>query len=70
MRNLTLFKSLSCALAASMMAVGAMAQSANRTFTVKGTIPGIKNGTKVSLRCQESGKTIEVNASRRVLRLH
>ena len=59
MRNLTLFKSLSCALAASMMAVGAMAQSANRTFTVKGTIPGIKNGTKVSLRCQESGKTIE-----------
>lgn len=49
-----LFNSLSLALAASFVAVGAFAQN----FTIKGTIPGIKNGTKVSLRCQESGKII------------
>lgn len=50
-RNLSLI----LALAASMMAVGAFAQS----FTIKGTIPGVKNGTKVSLRSQESGKDVE-----------
>lgn len=49
-----LFNSLSLALAATFVAVGAFAQN----FTVKGTIPGIKNGTKVSLRCQENGKSI------------
>lgn len=48
-------KSLSLALAASLMAVGAYAQS----FTIKGTIPGVKNGTKVRLRAQESGKNVE-----------
>lgn len=50
-----LFNSLSFALAVSFMAVGAFAQN----FTIKGTIPGIKNGTKVSLRCQENGKSIK-----------
>lgn len=50
-----LFNSLSLALAASFVAVGAFAQN----FTIKGTIPGIKNGTKVSLRCQENGKSIK-----------
>lgn len=50
-----LFNSLSLALAAFFMAVGAFAQN----FTIKGTIPGIKNGTKVSLRCQENGKSIK-----------
>lgn len=30
-----------------------------QTFTIKGTIPGVKNGTKVSLRSQESGKYVE-----------
>ena len=49
-----LFNSLLLALAATFVAVGAFAQN----FTVKGTIPGIKNGTKVSLRCQENGKSI------------
>ena len=49
-----LFNSLSLALAATFVAVGAFAQN----FTVKGTIPGITNGTKVSLRCQENGKSI------------
>ncbi len=47
------------ALAATFVAAGAFAQTANRNFTIKGTIPGIKNGTKVSLRSQESGKRIE-----------
>lgn len=47
--------SLSLALAASMMVVGAFAQS----FTIKGNIPGIKNGTCVKLRCRESNKEIE-----------
>ena len=42
-------------LAASMMAVGAWAQ----TFTIKGSIPGVKNGTKVSLRCKENDKDID-----------
>lgn len=50
-----LFNSLSLALAATFVAVGAFAQN----FTIKGTIPGIKNGTKVSLRCQENGKSIK-----------
>ena len=49
-----LFNSLLLALAATFVAVGAFAQN----FIVKGTIPGIKNGTKVSLRCQENGKSI------------
>lgn len=49
-----LFNSLSLALAATFVAASAFAQN----FTVKGTIPGIKNGTKVSLRCQENGKSI------------
>lgn len=60
-------KSLSRALAVSLMAVGAFvpsfAQNAKvakgQTFTIKGNIPGIKNGTKVSLRSQESGRYIE-----------
>lgn len=47
--------SLSLALAASMMAVGAYAQS----FTIKGNIPGVKNGTKVKLRCRENDKDIQ-----------
>ena len=53
-------KSLSRALAASLMAVGAfvpsLAQDAKvasgQSFTIKGNIPGVKNGTKVSLRSQ------------------
>ena len=60
-------KSLSRALAASLMAVGAFVPSfaqnakvaAAQAFTIKGNIPGIKNGTKVSLRSQESGRNIE-----------
>ena len=50
-----MIRTLSLSLAASMMAVGAYAQS----FTIKGTIPGVKNGTKVKLRAQESGKDVE-----------
>ena len=60
-------KSLSHALAASLMAVGAfipsLAQNANveagQSFTIKGNIPGVKNGTKVRLRCQERDRNIE-----------
>lgn len=60
-------KSLSRALAASLMAVGAFIPSfaqnvkvaAGQSFTIKGNIPGIKNGTKVCLRSQESGRNIE-----------
>jgi len=60
-------KSLSRALAASLMAVGAFVPSfaqnakavASQPFTIKGNIPGVKNGTKVSLRSQESGRNIE-----------
>ena len=50
-RNLSLI----LALVASLMAAGAYSQS----FTIKGTIPGVKNGTKVRLRAQENGKDIE-----------
>lgn len=58
MKSIRFFYSLSCALAASLMAVSAFAQSASQVFTIKGTIPGIKNGTKVSLKSMESGKDI------------
>ncbi len=47
--------SITIALAASMMTVGAYAQS----FTIKGSIPGVKNGTKVKLRSLENGKDVE-----------
>ena len=50
-RNLSLI----LALVASLMAAGVYSQS----FTIKGTIPGVKNGTKVRLRAQENGKDIE-----------
>lgn len=60
------FKSLFRALATTSLVVGAFmpsfAQKADITaqpFTIKGTIPGIKNGTKVSLRCQEKDKSIK-----------
>ncbi len=43
------------ALIASIMAVGAFAQS----FTIKGTIKGIKDGTKVTLHSEESGRHID-----------
>lgn len=58
MKSIRFFYSLSCALAASLVAVSAFAQSASQVFTIKGTIPGIKNGTKVSLKSMESGKDI------------
>lgn len=60
MKSIRFFYSLSCALAASLMAVSAFAQSASQVFTIKGSIPGIKNGTKVSLKSQENGKDIQV----------
>ena len=60
-------KSLSRALAASLMAVGAFIPSfaqdakvdAGQPFTIKGNIPGVKNGTKVRLRCQERDRNFE-----------
>lgn len=59
--------SLSRALAASLLAVGALvpslAQNAQvefgQLFTIKGNIPGVKNGTKVHLRSYENGRSIE-----------
>nr|WP_287897004.1 TlpA disulfide reductase family protein [Prevotella sp.] len=59
MKSIRFFYSLSCALAASLMAVSAFSQTANQVFTIKGNIPGIKNGTKVSLKSQENGKDIQ-----------
>lgn len=59
MKPIRFFYSLSLALAASLMAVSAFAQSASQVFTIKGTIPGIKNGTKISLKSQETGKDIQ-----------
>lgn len=50
-----LFNSLSLAFVATFVAASAFAQN----FTIKGTIPGIKNGTKVSLRSKEDGKSIK-----------
>lgn len=52
-----LFKSLFLAfVATAFVAADAFAQQA---FTIKGNIPGIKNGTKVYLRTKESGKNME-----------
>lgn len=53
MKN-SLYNYLCVALVATCVATGAFAQS----FTVKGNIKGIKNGTKVSLRSRENGKQI------------
>ena len=63
MKSIRFFYSLSLALAASLMAVSAFAQSASQVFTIKGTIPGIKNGTKISLKSQETGKDIQAECS-------
>lgn len=51
----TVYNNFSLALIASMVAMGAFAQS----FTVKGTIKGIKDGTKVTLHSEESGRRID-----------
>ena len=59
--------SLSRALAASLLTVGALvpslAQNAQvefgQLFTIKGNIPGVKNGTKVHLRSYENGRSLE-----------
>ncbi len=54
----TFYNKFSLALVATMVAMGAFAQS----FTVKGTIKGIKNGTKVTLRSEESGRRIDFHS--------
>lgn len=56
----SLFKTIFLIFAVSYWAMSASAQAAEgQPFTIKGNIKGIKNGTKVSLRCRESGKYIE-----------
>ena len=54
----SLFNKFSFALVAMVLATGAFAQS----FTVKGTIKGIKDGTKVTLRGKEQGMRVEYSA--------
>ena len=60
----SLFKTIFLIFAVSYWAMSASAQAAEgQPFTIKGNIKGIKNGTKVSLRCRESGKYIDIKWS-------
>lgn len=54
-----IIKNISLAFAVSCLSLGVFAQCASQDFTIKGTIPGVKNGTQVKLKSQESGKYIE-----------
>ncbi len=53
--DMNVFRKVFLSVAIAFVAAGSFAQ----TFTIKGTIPGIKDGTKVQLRVKESGKQIE-----------